>query len=65
VQCEWTKNKVCNVTQRGSEGKWEVRRTVRGGGRTGGGGLIEVVLSTAAMRRNQRGTRVGNTSALS
>ena len=26
---------------------------MRGGGRTGGGGLIELVLSTASMRTNQ------------
>ena len=41
----------CNAVE--SRRKGTGRRTVRGGGRTGGGGLIELVLSTASMRTNQ------------
>ena len=43
----------CNAVE--SWGKGTGRRTVRGGGRTGGGGLIELILSTASMCPNQRG----------
>jgi len=57
--CNWNANERrtmggCAVTQCESRGKGKGRRTVRGGGRTGGGELIELALSTASMRTNQR-----------